>query len=186
MAENAKKWYVLRVASNREDQVCEALNKKVQLENVGDIIGRIIVPTKKEKRVKAGQARVYQLKIYPGYVFVEMEVNPDGTIPERAWFMIKETQGVGDFIGSGNKPSPMAALDVDKMLATIETSKEQPAIAIDFKKGEQVKIREGPFENFEGRVDEVNSQKGTVKVIVTVFGRATELELEYWQVEKTA
>ena len=113
-----------------------------------------------------------------------MEVNPDGTIPEKAWFMIKETQGVGDFIGSGNKPSPMAPIDAEKMLAAIETAKEQPAIAIDFKKGEQVKIREGPFENFEGRIEEVNSQKGTVKVIVTVFGRPTELELEYWQVEK--
>jgi len=92
--------------------------------------------------------------------------------------------GVGDFIGSDNKPSPMNPVEVDKMLAVVEAAKEQPAIAIDFKKGDPVKIREGPFENFEGKVEEVNSQKGTVKVIVTVFGRATELELEYWQIEK--
>jgi transcriptional antiterminator NusG len=184
MTETDKQWYVLRVASNKEDSVCETLNKKVQIENVTDIIGRILVPTVKEKRVKAGHARVFQRKLYPGYVFVEMQVNPDGTIPERAWFVIKETMGVGDFIGSGNKPSSMASTDADKMLGVVETSKEQPSLAIDFQKGDQVKIREGPFENFEGRVEEVNSQKGTVKVIVTVFGRATELELEYWQIEK--
>jgi len=92
--------------------------------------------------------------------------------------------GVGDFIGSDNKPVPMGGVDVEKMLAAVETAKEQPSLTIDFKKGDQVKIREGPFENFEGRVEDVNPQKGTVKVIVTVFGRPTELELEYWQIEK--
>jgi len=184
MTETTKLWYVLRVASNKEDQVCEALTRKVQIENLSDIIGRILVPTVKEKRVKGGQAKVFQRKLYPGYVFVEMQVNSDGTIPERAWFVIKETMGVGDFIGSDNKPSPMGIHDAEKMLAVVETAKEQPSLSIDFKQGDQVKIREGPFENFEGRVEEVNSQKGTVKVIVTVFGRATELELEYWQIEK--
>jgi transcriptional antiterminator NusG len=184
MTESTKQWYVLRVASNREDQVCETLTKKVELEKLDDIVGRILVPMIKEKRIKGGQAKVIKKKLYPGYVFVEMQTNDDGTIPERAWFVIKETMGVGDFIGSVNKPSPMNPVEVDKMLAVVEAAKEQPTIAIDIKKGEQVKIREGPFENFEGRVEEVNAQKGTVKVIVTVFGRATELELEYWQIEK--
>jgi transcription termination/antitermination protein NusG len=185
MAESStKQWYVLRVASNKEDQVCEALTKKVQIENITDVIGRILVPTIKEKRVKAGNARVFQKKLYPGYVFVEMLINSDGTIPEKAWFVIKETMGVGDFIGSDNKPVPMGNQDVEKMLMVVETAKEQPSLTIDFKKGDQVKIREGPFENFEGQVEDVNSQKGMVKVIVTVFGRPTELELEYWQIEK--
>jgi len=179
-----KQWYVLRVASNKEDQVCEALTKKVQIEGLHDIIGGVLVPTVKEKRVRGGQARVYQRKLYPGYVFIEMETNPDGTIPDRAWFIIKETMGVGDFIGSDNKPVPMAPQDVEKMLLVVERAKDQPSISIDFKKGDQIKIKEGPFENFEGKVEEVNTQKGTVKVIVTVFGRATELELEYWQIEK--
>ena len=181
----AKQWYVLRVASNKEAQVCEALTKKVQIENLGDIIGLILVPTVREKRVKGGQTKVYHRKLYPGYVFVEMQTNEDGTIPEHAWFVIKETMGVGDFIGSNNRPVPMAPTDVDKMLLVVERAKEQPSIAIDFTSGDQIKIKEGPFENFEGRVDEVNNQKGTVKVIVTVFGRATELELEYWQVERS-
>jgi transcriptional antiterminator NusG len=179
-----KKWYVLRVASNKEETVCEALNKKVQIESIDDLIGRVIVPVIKEKRVKGGQARVFQRKLYPGYVFVEMETNPDGTIPDRAWFVIKETMGVGDFIGSDNKPVPMTDLDVEKMLVVVDRAKEQPSISVDFSKGDQIKIKEGPFENFEGQIEEVNTQTGRVKVIVTVFGRATELELEYWQIEK--
>lgn len=180
-----KQWYVLRVASNKEEQVCEALTKKVQIEDIAEVIGRVLVPTVKEKRVRGGHAKLIQRKLYPGYVFVEMQTNEDGTIPENAWFVIKETMGVGDFIGSDNKPVPMAPDDVEKMLTVVERAKEEPSISIDFKKGDAIKIKEGPFENFEGSVDEVNPQQGRVKVIVTVFGRATELELEYWQIEKT-
>ncbi len=178
-------WFVLRVASNREDQVSEALKKKVKLENLENIIGRIVVPKVKEKRVRAGDARVIERKLYPGYVFVEMKVNKDGTINDRAWFIIKETMGVGDFIGSNNKPTPMNQQEVDKILAIIAKQEESPAVTVEFKKGDLVKVKEGPFEGFEGRVEEVNSQKGTVKVIVVVFGRETELELEYWQIDKT-
>jgi transcriptional antiterminator NusG len=177
-------WYVLRVASNREDQVRDALERKVKIEQLEKRVGRILVPTQKEKRVKAGAARVYQRKLYPGYVFVEMATEADGTIPENVWFMIKETSGVGDFIGSGGKPSPMPLHDVEKMLASTIKPDETPTLAnLSFKKGDKVKVREGPFENFEGVVDEINTQKGTVRVIVTIFGRATPIEIEYWQVE---
>lgn len=180
----SKLWYVLRVASNKEDAVCEALERKIKIEGLEDQIGRVLVPTIKEKRVRSGQARVFERKLYPGYIFVEMELEEDGSIPEKAWYMIKETNGVGDFISSAGKPTPMKAPDVEKMLAVADQSEDQPGLAIDFKPGDQVKIREGPFESFEGNVEDVNSQKGTVKVIVTVFGRPTELELEYWQIEK--
>jgi transcriptional antiterminator NusG len=180
----AKQWYVLRVASNKEDQVCEALTKKVQIEALQDVVGRVLVPTVKEKRVRGGNTKLVQRKLYPGYVFVEMQTNDDGTIPENAWFVIKETSGVGDFIGSDNKPVPMGADDVSKMLVVVERAKDEPSIEIDFAKGDQIKIKEGPFENFEGKVEDVNPQQGRVKVIVTVFGRPTELELEYWQIEK--
>lgn len=178
-------WYVLRVASNKEDQVRDALERKVRIEKLEASVGRVLVPTQREKRMKAGTARVYQRKLYPGYVFVEMATEPDGSIPENVWFVIKETTGVGDFIGSGGKPSPMPLPDVEKMLAATIKPDEQPALAnLNFKKDDKVKIREGPFENFEGLVDEINSQKGTVRVIVTIFGRATPIELEYWQVEQ--
>jgi transcriptional antiterminator NusG len=178
-------WYVLRVASNKEGQVREALDRKVKIEQLEERVGRILVPTQKEKRLRGGTARVYQRKLYPGYVFVEMATEPDGSIPEDVWFMIKETTGVGDFIGSGGKPSPMPMYDVEKMLAATLVPEDTPALAnLNFQKGDRVKVREGPFENFEGVVDEINTQKGTVKVIVTIFGRATPIEIEYWQVEQ--
>jgi transcriptional antiterminator NusG len=180
----AKHWFVLRVASNREDQVREALDRKVKIENLQDLVGRIIVPTERIKRVKQGQQKVAERKLYPGYVFVEMELNSDGTIPERAYYLFKDTQGVGDFIGQRNKPSAMDQKDVDKMLVEAEKPEIGPATKVDFKKGDAVKIKEGPFENFDGQVDEVFPDKGQVRVIVTIFGRATPLDLEAWQIEK--
>ncbi len=178
-------WYVLRVASNKEDQVREALERKVKIEQLEDRIGRVLVPTQREKRMRGGTARMYHRKLYPGYVFVEMSTDEDGRIPENVWFVIKETTGVGDFIGSGGKPSPMPIEDVQKMLAAAVKPEASPALAnLQFKIGDRVKVTEGPFENFEGVVDELNSQKGTVRVIVTIFGRPTPIEIEYWQVEQ--
>jgi transcriptional antiterminator NusG len=177
-------WYVLRVASNKEDSVREALERKVKIEQLEERVGRILVPTQREKRVRGGTARIYHRKLYPGYVFVEMATDSDGRIPENVWFVIKETTGVGDFIGSGGKPSAMPLNDVAKMQAASIKPDESPTLAnLAFKPGDRVKVTEGPFENFEGVVDEINSQKGTVRVIVTIFGRATPIEIEYWQVE---
>jgi len=186
MATTTKNWFVLRVASNREDQVRDALERKVKIENLGDLIGRILVPTERIKRVKGGQQKVAERKLYPGYVFVEMELNHDGTIPERAYYLFKDTQGVGDFIGQRNKPSAMGVKDVEKMLVEAEKSETAGAsqVKVEFQKGDAVKIKEGPFENFDGSVDEIFPDKGVVRVIVTIFGRATPLELEYWQLEK--
>jgi len=184
----AKNWYVLRVASNREDQVRDALDRKVKIEGLGDLIGRILVPTERIKRVKQGQQKVAERKLYPGYVIVEMELNNDGTIPERTYYLFKDTQGVGDFIsGERNKPIPMSVDEVSKMLQDVEKAESQSGssqVKVEFKKGDPIKIKEGPFENFEGTVDEIFPDKGVVRVIVTIFGRATPLELEYWQLEK--
>lgn len=178
-------WYVLRVASNREDQVCEALKRKVKVEHLDTRIGRILVPTQREKRMRGKVAKVFDRKLYPGYVFVEMATEEDGSIPEDVWFVIKETMSVGDFIGSDGKPTPMKNHDVEKMLAVVEKSAEQPTLAgmAGMKKGDQVKVKEGPFENFEGEIDEVFPDKGQVRVIVTIFGRATPIDLEYWQID---
>ncbi len=178
-------WYVLRVASNKEDQVREALERKVKIEQLEGRVGRVLVPTQREKRMRGGTARVYHRKLYPGYVFVEMATDDDGRIPENVWFVIKETTGVGDFIGSGGKPSPMPLDDVKKMLAAAVKPEGTPTLAnLAFKPGDKVKVSEGPFENFEGTVDEINTQKGTVRVIVAIFGRPTPIEMEYWQVEQ--
>lgn len=177
-------WYVLRVASNKEEQVKEALVRKVQAESLDDVIGRIEVPVEQVKRIRSGRQRVHKRKLYPGYVFMEMQPKDDGRIPEKAWFMIKETLGVGDFIGTEGVPTPMRDTDVAKMLLEAEKPEEAPSIKVEFKEGDLFKIREGAFENFEGTVDSIDSERGVVSVIVTIFGRSAPLDIEYWQIEK--
>jgi len=181
-----KQWLVLRVASNKESQVREALERKVRLEGLSDKIERILVPIEKRPapRGRAGQKMV-EHKIYPGYVFMEVDLDEEGRLGEKEWFLIRETTGVGDFIGAGGKPTPMAYDDVEKMLAQVAKGEEGAPVALEFAKGDVVKIREGAFENFEGTVDEVLADKGLVRVVVTIFGRETPVELEYWQIEST-
>jgi transcriptional antiterminator NusG len=178
-------WYVLRVASNKEEQVREALDRKVRVEGLEERIGRILVPTTKEKRMKAGQVKILEKKLYPGYVFVEMATDPDGSIPENVWFLVKETMGVGDFIGSDGKPTQMRDHEVEKMLlATLAPEEEATLSGLEFTKGDRVKIKEGSFENYEGNVDTIDESKGIVTVLLTIFGRATPVDVEYWQLEK--
>ena len=178
-------WYVLRVASNKEYNVCENLTRKVNLEGLDGVVGRIVVPSEKVKRIRAGKQRVVKKKLYPGYVFMEMEPSEDGRIPEEVWFMIKETMGVGDFIGTEGVPTPMRDTDVAKMLLDVEEKQDEaPSIKVEFVKGDVVKINEGAFENFEGVVDTIDSERGIVRVIVSIFGRSTPLDIEYWQIDK--
>ena len=179
------KWYVLRVAANKEVQVRESLKQKVDNEGLTDIIGRIEVPVEQIKRIRGSKQTVHKRKLYPGYVFMEMEATEDGRVPERAWFMIKGTSGVGDFIGTEGIPTPMRDTDVAKMLLEAEKPEEAPSIKVEFQKGDPIKIREGAFENFEGVVDSIDTERGIVSVIVTIFGRSTPLDIEYWQIEKT-
>jgi transcriptional antiterminator NusG len=178
------RWYVLRVAANKEEQVKEALKRKVEIENLGAIIGRIEVPVEHVKRIRGHKQTVHKRKLYPGYVFMEMEPTDDGRAHEKAWFMIKETADVGDFIGTEGIPTPMRDTDVAKMLLEAEKPEAAPSIKVEFKKGDMIKIREGAFENFEGTVDSIDPQRGVIKVIVTIFGRSTPLDIEYWQIEK--
>lgn len=177
-------WYVLRVAANKEVQVKDTLAQKVEGECLTDIIGRIEVPVERIKRIRGNKQTVHKRKLYPGYVFMEMESTEDGRVPEKAWFMIKGTTGVGDFIGTEGIPTPMRDTDVAKMLLEAERPDEAPSIKVEFNKGDMIKVREGAFENFEGVVDEIDSERGIVRVIVTIFGRSTPLDIEYWQIEK--
>ena len=177
-------WYVLRVAANKEMQVKEALTQKVSKEGLTDIVGRIEVPVEQVRRIRGSRQTVHKRKLYPGYVFMEMEPAEDGRVQEKAWFMIKETSGVGDFIGTEGVPTPMRDTDVAKMLLEAEKPEEAPSIKVEFEKGDMIKIREGAFENFEGTVDSIDTERGIVKVIVTIFGRPTPLDIEYWQIEK--
>jgi len=176
-------WYVLRVASNKEEQVRDTLARKMEVEGVKSV-GRIIVPTEQIKRIRSGKQRVTKRKLYPGYVFMELEPKEDGRVSDEAWFIIKETMGVGDFIGTEGVPTPMRDTDVAKMLREAERPEDVPNIKVEFAKGDMVKIREGAFENFEGTVDSIDTERGVVQVIVTIFGRSTPLDIEYWQIEK--
>ena len=179
----AKNWYVLRVQSNKEETVRETLDRKIKMEGLEDLLPRVVVPTERVSTIKGGRRRVSERKLYPGYVFVEMNAEDDGSVPEKVWFLIRETSGVGDFIGTEGKPTPMKSHEVEKLVGEAERSGESaPALKVDYAPGDQVKIKQGPFENFEGVVDEVQLDKGLVRVIVTIFGRATPVELEYWQV----
>lgn len=184
MRRDGMDWFVLRVASNKEGSVRETLLRKVQIENMVRLVGRILVPTEKTKTIKGGKQRVVETKLYPGYVFVEMRLEPDGRIPQDVFFLIKETTGVGDFVGTAGRPTPMKEHEIEKMLLDSRKPEDQPTIKLVFSKGEPVTIKEGPFQGYEGTVDELLPEKGLVRVLVTIFGRQAPIELEEWQLGK--
>jgi transcriptional antiterminator NusG len=177
-------WFVLRVASNKEDYVRETLLRKVQIEGMEQLVGRIMVPTEKTKTLKAGKQRITETKLYPGYVFVEMRLEADGRIPQDVFFLIKETTGVGDFVGTAGRPTPMGVPEVEKMLFDSRPAEETPQVKMEFAPGDPVTIKEGPFQNYEGTVESTVPDKGMVRVLVTIFGRQVPVEVEYWQVAK--
>ncbi|MEL7089547.1 MAG: transcription termination/antitermination protein NusG [Planctomycetota bacterium] len=184
-------WFVLRVASNKESSVRKTLLRKIKIEGYDGedevkphLVNRILVPTEKTKTIKAGKQKIVETKLYPGYVFVEMKLEDDGRIPQDIFFLIKETTGVGDFIGTAGRPSPMSIPEIEKMLMASKPAEEQPQVKMEFVKGDHIKITSGAFENMEGTVDELMPDQGKVRVIVTIFGRATPVELEYWIIEK--
>ncbi len=178
-------WFVLRVASNKESSVRDTLLRKVEIEGMQHLIGRILVPTEKTKVIKGGKQRITETKLYPGYVFVEMRLEDDGRIPQDVFFLVKETTGVGDFVGTAGRPVPMEPHEVQKMLLDSRKPEEEPVVRLSFEKGEAVTIKEGPFEGYEGEVDELLPDKGLVRVLVTIFGRQAPIELEEWQIAKT-
>ncbi len=177
-------WFVLRVASNKENYVRETLLRKVQIEGLEQRVGRIMVPTEKTKTLKGGKTRITETKLYPGYIFVEMQLESDGRIPQDVFFLIKETTGVGDFVGTAGRPTPMKKHEVEKMLFDSRRPEETPTVKMEFIPGDFVIIKEGPFQNYEGSVDEVLPDKGLVRVLVSIFGRQAPIELEYWQIQK--
>ena len=173
----ASEWYVIRVQSGREGTVQRALERRIKEEGAEEKILRVLVPTETVSEIKGGKKRVSKKKIFPGYIMVEMDSS------DEALYLIRETPGVGDFVGAHMRPTPMEPHEVHRLLGDMERQADAPKLKITFQKGESVKIKEGPFENFDGIVDDVNPEKGLVRVIVTIFSRPTPVELEYWQVE---
>ena len=172
-----KQWYVIRVASNREERVRDNLLVAVRSKGLEEKVTSVLVPTETVTEIKGGKKRVVHRKIYPGYIMVEMELD------DETWFLVKETPGIGDFVGPDRSPQPMADHEVESILTGMKETEERPQLKIEYNVGDRVKIRDGPFSNFNGIVDEVNSAKGMVRVIVTIFGRETPVDMEYWQVE---
>ncbi len=177
-------FFTLRVASNKEDQVRDKLDRKVKIEALESHVGRVLVPTERVRSMKAGVRKESDRKLYPGYVFVELELDKDGRIPDKVWFVIKETEGVGDFIGSNGKPSPMRPDEEARLVDAAEHKEDDAKIKTEYQKGDKIKVTNGAFINFEGNVDEIMQDKGMVRIVTTIFGRPTPLELEYWQIEK--
>jgi transcriptional antiterminator NusG len=180
-------WYVLKVQSSRESPIAEALQRRVRIQGLERFFGvtpegkpRVVVPTEKITEIRNNKKRVVERKTYPGYIMVQMELN------EKTWFLVRETPGVGDFVGSHGTPTKMTEAEVDQMLNQQEEqiTAKAPSYRIDVERGDRVKIKEGPFENFEGTVEEVVEGRGLVKVMLIIFNRPTPVDLEHWQLER--
>ncbi len=141
-------------------------------------MGKIVIPTEQVSEIRAGKKRVSQRKFFPGYILVEMELN------EKTYVVVKATPGVTGFIGLGKKPMPLPDQEVENILKRTQETQTKPTPKIIFEKNEQVRVTDGPFVNFNGTIEELHPEKGKLKVSVSIFGRATPVELEYWQVEK--
>jgi len=190
----AKMWYALRVQSGREGKISENLRKRILSQGLEDLFGEVVIPTEKVQEMHGGKRRVRERKLFPGYLYLVVETAESEDYEDRfqmapeAYYIVKETPGVGDFVGDRNKPVPMSDGDVRRILSRDDDVEEgeEVQVEIDLEKGDQVKIKDGPFENFEGVVDEVIPAKGIVRVVVTIFGRPTQVDLEYWQIGKVS
>lgn len=173
-------WYVLKVQSSREDGIRDALERRVKMQALQPFFGRIVVPTEKITEIRNNKKKIIERKTYPGYIMVEMELN------EKTWFTVRETPGVGDFVGAHGTPTRMTPTDVRQMLNEQPEGidVEQPKVKIVVDRGDRVKITEGTFENFEGTVEEVIEARGLVKVMLIIFNRPTPVDFEAWQVER--
>lgn len=175
------RWYILKVQFNREDTIRTALEKRIRLSNMESSFGEILVPTEDVVEfTRAGKRRVVKRKLYPGYLVIRMIITDD------TWFLVRETNGVGDFTGSVGKPTPMTDSDVEKIIkmAYPDADDEQvPKTTIPFRSGDRVRVKEGNFQSLEGEVDRIDEANGRVTVIISIFGRSTPVELDHWQIE---
>lgn len=193
-------WYVLKVQSNREKSIRDSLLRRIKMEGLEADFGDVVIPTEKVVETKGGKRKVREQKLFPGYMMIRMRLT------DETWYLVLGTGGVGDFTGAGGKPMPMPESEVKRLLgqetvteisedgvetsATTSTSSAKstkdpvPVFRFSVSVGEAVKVKEGPFENFEGNVHSLDDHTGKVKVMIEIFGRSTEVELEHWQVEK--
>ncbi|MBT3638328.1 MAG: transcription termination/antitermination factor NusG [Opitutae bacterium] len=179
------KWYAIQCLSNHEDKVRRYLCKyKEENEEFAQCLNEILVPIETVSEVKNGKKRQRDRKFYPGYVFVEMKLfDPQGNLLKNPWYKVKETDGVINFIGREN-PTALGEDEIGRILRQVDEAKGKEVPKVKFGKGEVVKILDGPFLNLTGEIEDIDAEKGTLKVSVSIFGRFTPVELEFWQVEK--
>jgi transcription termination/antitermination protein NusG len=177
---SGKRWYVVHAYSGMEKSVMRALQERIERAGMQSQFGKILVPSEEVVEMKNGQKKVAERRFYPGYVLVEMEMTDD------TWHLVKNTNKVTGFIGGkANRPTPISEKEVQKILDQMVEGAEKPRPKILFEVGELVRVKEGPFTDFNGSVEEVNYEKSKLRVSVTIFGRATSVEMEFGQVEKT-
>ena len=175
----AKRWYVVHAYSGMEKSVARALQERVTRADMQDSFGKILVPTEEVVEMKNGQRTITERRFFPGYVLVEMEMT------DESWHLVKSTGKVTGFVGGqGNRPAAISEKEVEKIMAQMLEGVEKPKPQLLFEVGEMVRVQDGPFTDFNGNVEEVNYDKSRVRVSVTIFGRATPVELEFGQVEK--
>ena len=173
-----RRWYIVHTYSGFEDRVKESLRQRAEALGMGPAFGDIRVPTETVVEYKGGKKREIERKFFPGYILVEMEMS------DAAWHVVRNTPKVTGFVGTGKKPTPLTEQEVNQILEQVVTAKEKPKPKYVFEKGEPVKIIDGPFNNFSGVVDDINLDRNTLKVMVTIFGRQTPVELDFSQVQK--
>jgi transcriptional antiterminator NusG len=178
LSETDKHWYIIHAYSGFEQKVAESLRTRSQAFGFADRLGQILIPTEEVIELRNGKKVTSKRLLYPGYVLVEMEMD------DELWHAVKSTPRVTGFVGGGTKPVPLTADEVNSVLYRQASSAERPRPKMTFEKSETVKIVDGPFTNFSGKVDEINSERNTLRVMVTIFGRSTPVELDFLQVEK--
>jgi len=176
--DETKNWYIIHTYSGFEQKVADSLRSRAQAFGFSDKIGQILIPTEEVMELRAGKKVTSKRLLYPGYVLVQMEMN------DQLWHEVKNTPRVTGFVGGGNSPVPLSSDEVNSILYRQQTSAKTPRPKMTFEKNETVKIIDGPFANFSGKVDEINPERNTLRVLVTIFGRATPVELDFLQVEK--
>ena len=179
-----KQWFVIHTLTGKEMKVQESLLRRIKIEEMSDIVGDVLIPSEKVSEVKKGKKSTTSRMFYPGYVLIQIGLyNDDGKINERAWYYVNDTPGVIGFIG-GERPTSLRPKEVEVIVYQIEDKKEKVKPKVQFEPGETVKINDGPFLNFNGVIEEVDPDRGRLKVSVAIFGRTAPVELEYWQVER--
>ncbi|MEO0797103.1 MAG: transcription termination/antitermination protein NusG [Verrucomicrobiota bacterium] len=177
-------WYAVQTLSNQEAKVKRYLDKFIEVEEMGDYIKEVLMPTETVTEVKSGKKYTKQRKLYPGYVFIHMRMYDDNSkVLQKPWYFVRGVQGIIGFIG-GDNPVPLKQDEINRILDQVKQAEGQEKPKVEYEVGEEVKITDGPFLNLTGRIDEIDPERGKLKVSVSIFGRFTPVELEYWQIER--